>query len=158
MLGTAASSSTSRAGIPGRTEAVKSGAVIFLISSSIITSLAICRRLVEQSCNRASRSCISAMRLLSPVAGFVGERRTDDGSKDLVHVGQPLDGVGESLFIDLRVFRSDTVPDRAVGNSSKFEGHGPTPALMFIGGSAAEHPCRVVQNCSAWQSRQAGIV
>ena len=54
--------------MPGRIETVKSGAVIFFRSSSTITSLAICRRLAAQSCSRSSRSCISAMRPLGPVA------------------------------------------------------------------------------------------
>ena len=54
--------------MPGRIDTVKSGAVIFFRSSSTITSLAICRRLAAQSCKRSSRSCISAMRTLSPLA------------------------------------------------------------------------------------------
>jgi hypothetical protein len=57
----AASSITMRAGIPGRIEAIKSGAESFLRSSSTITSLAICRRLVALSCKRSSARMRSRM-------------------------------------------------------------------------------------------------
>jgi len=45
MLGTAASSRTYGDGMSGQTETEKSGAEILLMSSSSMTSLAICRRL-----------------------------------------------------------------------------------------------------------------
>src|SRR5262249_4345097 len=56
MLGTAASSITIRAGVPGRIEAVKSGAGSFFRSRSAIQALAIWRRLAARSCRR--RACI----------------------------------------------------------------------------------------------------
>src|SRR5450756_242633 len=58
VLGTASSLSTTRAGSPGLIEAVKSGAVSFLRSSSTITSLAIWRRLAARSCSRSRLSLI----------------------------------------------------------------------------------------------------
>src|SRR4029453_17533945 len=68
MGGTAASSITIRVGVPGRIEAVKSGAESFFRSSSTITSLAIWRRLAARPCKRSRRACISPMRPSSPVA------------------------------------------------------------------------------------------
>ena len=53
--------------------------------------------------------------------GFIGQRRADNGGDDLVQVGQTLDRIGEGLFVDLGIFRTDAVADRAVGDSGKFE-------------------------------------
>ena len=78
--------------MPGRIETVKSGAVIFFRSSSTITSLAICRRLAAQSCSRSSRSCISAMRPLGPVARASAASISLPTIKRLEAVEGPLGG------------------------------------------------------------------
>ena len=116
--------------MPGRIETEKSGAVIFLISSSVITSLAICRRFEAQSCRRSRRSCISAIRPLSPChQRFIGKRGAHKGGQYFMHVGEPLHRVGEGLFIDLGVFRADPVADTAIGNGGEFEIHGRAPVI-----------------------------
>ena len=98
--------------MPGRIETVKSGAVIFFRSSSTITSLAICRRLAAQSCSRSSRSCISAMRPLSPVARASSASAARMMAGDhLMQVGEALNCVGERLLIDLGIFCPDSVAD-----------------------------------------------
>ena len=53
--------------------------------------------------------------------GFVGKRRADNGGDDLMQVGEPLDGIGEGLLVDLGVFRADAVTDGAVSDSGKLE-------------------------------------
>jgi hypothetical protein len=68
MEGISISLITTSDGKPGRMDAVKSGASSFLISSSVITCLAICRRFAARSCRRANRSSISAIRPFSPEA------------------------------------------------------------------------------------------
>ena len=106
--------------MPGRIDTVKSGAVIFFRSSSTITSLAICRRLAAQSCRRSSRSCISAMRPLSPVARASSvECRADDRRDDLVQIGQALDCVGEGLLVDLGIVSPDAVPNDLIAHGGK---------------------------------------
>src|SRR5262245_58893867 len=130
MLGTAASSSTTRLGMPGRIETVKSGAVIFFRSSSTITSLAISLRLAG-----------TVLQALEPVLhfgnpafepgyqGFIGEGRTNDSREDLVQVGLALHRIGEGPLINLGVFRTDAVTDPAIGYGGEFEIHpaSPTP-------------------------------
>ena len=68
------------------------------------------------------------MRPLEPGSqGFIGERRTNDRRDDLMHVGQPLDRIGEGLFVDLRVLRPDPVTDGAVGDGGELQTHDATP-------------------------------
>src|SRR5262245_54442226 len=122
MLGTTASSITSRAGIPGRIEAVKSGAVSFFRSSSTITSLAICRRLAARSSSRSSRHVCDAP-LQSGGQGFIKEGGPNDGAEDFMQVGEPLDGIGEGLLVDLGIFCADSVADGPVVDSRKLEIH-----------------------------------
>src|SRR5262245_53663856 len=123
MLGTAVSSITIRAGVPGRIEAVKSGAESFFRSSSTITSLAICRRLAALSCRRLSRRvCISPIR-----PSLVGEGSPNDRREDFVQVSEPLDGIGEGLLVDLGIFRTKAIADGAVGDGGKRKGHCRTP-------------------------------
>src|SRR5262245_62961905 len=99
MVGTAASSITMRAGVPGRIEAVKSGAASFLRSSSTITSLAICRRLAALSCKRSRRACIFANAALKAGGeGLVGEGRPNYRHEDFVQVCEPFNRVSESLL------------------------------------------------------------
>ena len=99
--------------MPGRIETVKSGAVIFFRSSSTITSLAICRRLDGTILQAVETFLHLGNPAFEPCCqGFVGQRRADDGGDDLVQVGEPLDGIGEGLLVDLGVFRPDAVADR----------------------------------------------
>jgi hypothetical protein len=51
--------------------------------------------------------------------GLVGEGGPNDGTEDFMEVGETLNGVGEGLFVDLGVFGTDAVADRAVGGGSK---------------------------------------
>ena len=78
MLGTAASSSTSSAGKPGRIDTVKSGAVIFFSCGPTITSLALpalggtilqARKPVLHLGDAALEPCCQ---------GFVGQCRSDE--------------------------------------------------------------------------------
>ena len=69
---------------------------------------------------------MSAIRPLSPWPGLIGQRRADDGRDDLMHIGEPLDRIGEGLLVDLGVFRPDAVADRPVGDGGEFEVHGGT--------------------------------
>ena len=55
---------------------------------------------------------------------FIGEGCSYDRRDDLVQVGQALDRIGEGLFVDLGVLRTDPLTDGAVGNGGKFQGHG----------------------------------
>ena len=100
---------------------MKSGAVIFLISSSTITSLAICRRLaaILQTLEAVLHLGDTALEPLCQ--GFIGKRGPDNGRDDLVHVGYSLHRVGEGLLIDAGIFRPDPVADDAVGNGSEFK-------------------------------------
>ena len=112
MLGTVSSSSTNSAGMPGRIETVKSGAVIFFRSSSTITSLAICRRLAGTILQALEPVLHLGNAALEPCGeGLIGEGRTDDGGDDLVQVGEALHGIGEGLLVDLGVFRPDAVAE-----------------------------------------------
>ena len=118
MLGTAASSRTKqRTACRGQTKTVKSGAVIFLISSSTITSLAICRRLDGSVLQAVTPRLHFPNAALKPRGeGLVGERRPDDGREDLMQVGEALNGIGEGLLVDLGVLRPDPVANGAIGS------------------------------------------
>ena len=77
---------------------------------------------------------MSEIRHLSPVdQGLVSQRRPDDGRQNFMDVGQPLDRIGQGLFVDLGVLRPDAVAQRAVGSGSNFEVHGETPTLIGCG-------------------------
>ena len=41
-----------------------------------------------------------------------------------MQVGEPLNGIGEGLLVDLGVFRTDPVADGAVADGGKVEIHG----------------------------------
>ena len=59
--------------------------------------------------------------------GFVSEGRADDGDDDLMQVGEPLHGIGEGPPVDLGVFRPEAVADGTVGDSGKVETLWETP-------------------------------
>ena len=40
-----------------------------------------------------------------------------------MQVGEPLNGIGQGLFVDLGVLRPDAVADGAVGGGGEFEVH-----------------------------------
>src|SRR5262245_20291807 len=119
MLGTAASSITMSEGRPGRIETKKSGAVIFFKSSSIMTSLAICRRFeaietllhVDNAAFETCRQCL------------IRECRANNGCDDFRQVRQTLDGIGQSLLVDVGVFGANAITDGTVGNGGKIETH-----------------------------------
>jgi hypothetical protein len=47
---------------------------------------------------------MSEIRHLSPNSHcLIGQHRPDNGSQNLMEVGQPLDGIGEGLLVDLGV-------------------------------------------------------
>jgi hypothetical protein len=46
-----------------------------------------------------------------------------------MQVGEPLDDIGESLLVDLRVFGADAVADGAVVDGGEVETHGKTPTM-----------------------------
>ena len=43
--------------------------------------------------------------------GLVGEGGPNDGHEDFMQVGEPLNGIGEGLLVDLGVFCPDAVAD-----------------------------------------------
>ncbi|MGA7389089.1 MAG: hypothetical protein WBW99_14355, partial [Pseudolabrys sp.] len=45
---------------------------------------------------------------------FVGGCRADNGGDDLMQVGEPLNGIGEGLLVDLRVFCPEPVTKLAL--------------------------------------------
>jgi hypothetical protein len=47
--------------------------------------------------------CFPNAALKSGGEGLVGEGGTNDGRKNFMHVGEPLDGIGEGLLVDLRL-------------------------------------------------------
>ena len=49
-----------------------------------------------------------------------------------MQVGEPLNGIGEGLLVDLGVFRADAVADGAVVDGGEFEIHGATPKRLRI--------------------------
>ena len=109
--------------MPGRIETVKSGAVIFLISSSSITSLAICRRLAGTILQAVETILHLGDPPLEPCCqGFIRECCADDCRDNLMQVGEPLDRIGEGLFVDVGVFRPDPISDRAVGRWRQIRG------------------------------------
>ena len=54
--------------------------------------------------------------------GLIGEGGPNDGREDFMQVGEPLNGIGEGLLVDLGVLRPDAVADGAVvmAANSKF--------------------------------------
>ena len=47
-----------------------------------------------------------------------------------MQVGETLNGVGESLLVDLGVLSPDAIADGAVGDGGKVEGHCRTPLYV----------------------------
>ena len=43
--------------------------------------------------------------------GLIGEGGPNDGREDFMQVGEPLNGIGEGLLVDLGVLRADAVAD-----------------------------------------------
>jgi hypothetical protein len=68
---------------------------------------------------------------MRPSKGLVGERRTDDGSDDLVQIGEPFDRIGEGLLVDFGVLCLEAVADGPVVDSGKLETHGRTPTMRL---------------------------
>jgi len=61
---------------------------------------------------------------------FIGQCRPDDGRDDLVQVGEALNRVGEGLFINAGVLRTDPIADCAIVDSGEFEIHYGTPVWL----------------------------
>ena len=53
--------------------------------------------------------------------GLVGEGGPNDGREDFMQVGEPLNGIGEGLLVDLGVLGADAVADCAVVDGGKCE-------------------------------------
>ena len=51
--------------------------------------------------------------------GLIGQRRPDNGGEDFMHVGEPLDRIGQGLLVDLGVLRPDAVAEGAVGGGGE---------------------------------------
>src|SRR5262249_47763565 len=86
-----------------------------------------CRRLAALSCRRSRRACISPTAIESGGQSLVGEGGANDCSEDFMQVGDALNRISESLFVDLGVFRLKPIADRAVGYGRKFDVHGYAP-------------------------------
>ena len=53
--------------------------------------------------------------------GLVGQGATEYRGEDFMDVGEPLNGIGEGLFVDLRVLGADAVADGAIVDRGKFQ-------------------------------------
>ena len=105
MLGTAASSSTSRAGIPGRIEIgeIRRGDLLqFEFDHDVFGDLPAFGGTILQAFETVLHLGNAAFE--SRCQGFIGKRCPHNGGDDLVQVGQSLDRIGEGLFVDLGVF------------------------------------------------------
>jgi hypothetical protein len=52
-------------------------------------------------------------RIAPPQTPAVGKWCSHYGGEDLIHIGEPLHGIGQRLFVDLGVLRPDAVADGA---------------------------------------------
>ena len=121
MLGTAASSRTSSDGIPGRIGyKIRGGNLLQIqLGHHVFGDLPTFGGTILQAFE-------TILHLGDPALepgrqSFIGECRAHDRGDDLVQVGQPLDRVGEGLFIDLRILRPDPVADGAVGDGGELK-------------------------------------
>jgi hypothetical protein len=84
--------------------------------------LAICRRLAALSCKRSRRACISPIRPSNPLArALIGKGGPNDGRKDFMEVGEPLDCIGEGLLVDLGILSPEAIADCAVSDTGEFK-------------------------------------
>ena len=66
--------------------------------------------------------------------GLIGEGGPNDGREDFMQVGEPLDGIGEGLLVDLGVFGPDAVADDAVVDGGEVRDpsdYSKKPLMMF---------------------------
>jgi hypothetical protein len=89
-----------------------------------MASRAICRRFEADPAAARAGLYFRDAALEAGGEGLIGEGGPKDGRKDFMQVGEPFNGIGEGLLINLGVFGPDALADSAVVDSSKIKIHG----------------------------------